>query len=104
MEETDYIEQCFREEDLTATDRENLKALILSKSFKRAVRICLEGMNGMQQQLVGADLTTPQGIGVAQQTQGKAQGIQFVLSELFALATEEPETEEEEETEDGGDE
>lgn len=104
MEETDYFEQCFREGDMTAVDRENLKGIILSKSFKRAVRVCLEAMNGMQQQLVGADLSSPEGIGTAQQTQGKVQGMQFVFGELFSLAMEEPETEEEEEKEDGRDE
>lgn len=103
MEETDYFEQCFREADMTAADIQNLRVLVFSKSFKRAVKVCLEGVNGKQQYLVGANLATPEGIAQAQKTQGEIQGMQFVIGELFTLAMKEPETEEKEK-EDGRDE
>lgn len=101
MDETDYFEQCFREEELTAADIENLRIAVLSKYFKRAVKVCLEASRTRERQLAAADLTSPGGVSEALKTQGQIQGMQFILSELYVLATEEPEPKTEEEIEDG---
>ena len=81
--------------ELSVAEREELKGLLDTRAFQRALEIVRYHHNASLQGLRSAPLGTPEGVNEAVRIQGKAEGMLYAI-EVIADACQEPER-----TEDG---
>lgn len=74
-----FVEECKECEDLTNEDRQQLKQMLQSKPFKKLFKVLVDVTVERGDQLLGADLTTKEGVAKAIRTQGIAAGMDVAL-------------------------
>ncbi len=83
-------------EHLMDGEKDELRTLLLNETFKKACNIAFQEATGAATQILGINLTNPEGVSKALQLQGKTLGMTRMLEGLIELAQEETEPLEEE--------